>query len=334
MKKYTVISIILAIVAVLVLSVALTACVNDDTPEETPTTYVVMAPDGAPAMAIARLMQTNAKIGNHTADYRLINGNVVASSMMGGEADFIIAPTNAGVQLAIVTGNYRLMATTSWGNLFIVTTDTTIKTLDECDSAAAFLAQLAGKSVSSIGNNQVPDVSLRHLLTTAEVADVTVAAAGDASVIQTGLKDGSVTIGVLGEPAATATTKSNADVRIVASVSDLWNELVGVDFAQASVFVKKSIIETDPDAVRAFATALQSSIAYLNTGKEQATELGNYMQERGDSTLKGAIVGLSYVNMRQRYASAQDSKAAVVEFVTVLGVPYQEATHSDIFWLD
>ncbi len=334
MKKYTILGIVMTIVAVLVLSVALTACVNDNTPDSTPTTYVVMAPDGAPAMAIARMMQTNAKIGDNNADYRLINGNVVASSMTNGEADFIIAPTNAGVQLSIRTGNYQLMATTSWGNLYIVTTDTTIKTLAECDSATAFLAQLAGKSVSSIGNNQVPDVSLRHLLTTAGITNVTVAAAGDASVIQTGLKDGTVTVGVLGEPAATATSKNNTAVRIVASVSDLWSELVGVDFAQASVFVKKSIVQSDPAAVRAFASALQDSIAYLNANKQQATELGNYMQERGDSTLKGAIVGLTYANMRQRYVAAKDSKAAVVQFVTVLGVPYQEATHSGIFWLE
>lgn len=167
-------------------------------------TLNVMTPDGAPAMALAYMMKNTATLNGHAMQYSIINGTQVAASMTNGDADVIIAPTNAGVAKAFQTKNYQLVAVTSWGNLYILSTDPSLKTLAECNGAAAFLQQFAGKSISSIGNNQVPDLTLNHLLTLANVS-VTVADGVDAQTIQTDLLRGRITNALLGEPAVTGT---------------------------------------------------------------------------------------------------------------------------------
>lgn len=165
----------------------------------------VMAPDGAPAMALAYMMKNTAELGGHELQYSIIGSTQVAASMQNGDADIIIAPTNAGVAKCVQTDAYRLVAVTSWGNLFILTTDPNLKTLAQCDNdATAFLQQFAGASISSIGNNAVPDLSLNYLLGLANV-QVNVVDGTDAGTIQTDLLAGRITNALLGEPAVTGT---------------------------------------------------------------------------------------------------------------------------------
>ena len=328
MKKILFTLVALSLVAVLALGAV--ACQESDWAKDSE--LVVMAPDGAPAMAIAKLMKEDSAILAHPVDYRLIAATAVASSMTNGDADIIIAPTNAGMNLSIVTKGYQLVAVTSWGNLALVTTDETLLTLKESESAAAFMAQFAERSITSIGSNQVPDKTLKHLLGLVEVENCTVAAASEAPVIQTGLRQGDIDIALLGEPAVTATAKNVEGVRVLGFLSDVWSELVGKDFPQAGVFAKRELIANEPEAVEAFLTSLKESIAYLNASKQNAVELGTYMEQTGLSSLKGAIVGLSYQGMHQAFVSAKDAKDAVVAFITVLGVQYEEAAHADIFY--
>ena len=165
----------------------------------------VMAPDGAPAMALAYMMQNTTTLVGHSLQYSIIGGQQVAASMTNGDADFIIAPTNAGVAKSFQTDKYRLVAVTSWGNLFILSTDPDLKSLSQCNNdATAFLAQFAGKSISSIGQSQVPDLTLKHLLGLANV-QVDVVDGTDAGTIQTDLLQRRITNALLGEPAVTGT---------------------------------------------------------------------------------------------------------------------------------
>lgn len=328
MKK--VICSILIVCLVLALGCTFVACQGKEKPQEK-VKYTVMAPDGAPAMALAYMMKTDAKVDGHTMDYQIIDGTNVAPAMTNKEADFIIAPTNAGVAMCFNTSAYQLMATTSWGNLYIVSVDSSFKTLEQCDNdATAFLKQFEAKPIETIGTNQVPDITLNYLLGLAD-SNANVVNGGDALNIQANLKNNKISTAVLGEPAVTATLTQAPNAVRLASISDLWQQLTGLAFPQASLFVKKSIVESDPAAVRAMAAAVQQSIAYLNASKDNALELGNYMASRGDSSLKGAVVANSYLQMRQQYKSAQDVQADVKAFVGVLNSKLAAKDYSDIF---
>ena len=299
-------------IALLFTIFALVAC-NNKTADVEYAKYVVMTPDGAPSMALAKMMKDQTVFNDSVGEYSLIAADQIKTAFVNGEADFIIAPTNAGVQLSAKTGNYYLAAVTSWGNLYIVGKG--IKSREECSSASEFLAQFQGKTIGSIGQGAVPDVTFSHLLAQYDV-EVTVDPS-DAPTIQTKLNEGSLDLAILGEPAVTATLSNVSGVKRLASVSSLWKEVVGQEFPQASLFVKKSV---DTKTVEAFLTAVSSSIDYLNASSENAKELGDYMESRKDSTLKGAVVSKCYLAMSQKFVKASEVKSDVLEFVNVLGV--------------
>ncbi len=316
---------------VVILAVAVTACSNNnDNNEPKLKTYTVMTPDGAPSMAIAYMMKNNVEFGA-IGDYKIIGSEAVAASFTNGDADFIIAPTNVGVKMAIKL-DYKLLGITSWGNLGIVTSDASIKSRSECENVHEFMAQFEGRDVSSIGTNAVPDVTFKHLLSKENINATMVSS--NASKIQQDLKDNSNVIGILGEPALSATLKSVPNSKKLCTIAYIWEELTGLDFPQAGIFVKSSIINNDVNAVNAFVACLDDSIKYLNESAEHAEELGSYMESTGNSTLKGATVKMSYTYMSQSFVPAKLCKLSVINFVKVLGFDFNEETDSDIFYED
>ena len=351
MKKFIV---VISILLCLVLTLSLAACDtpktdnstdsgNTQTADGTTTgdnaassvTYKVMAPDGAPALALAKMMKDGGVEGLKL-NFSIIDATTVAANMTNGDADFIIAPTNAGVMQSVNTGAYYLLGVTSWGNLYLVTTNDAYKALEDCASAAEFLAQFAGNSISTIGSNQVPDKSLNYLLGLAGV-NCTVASAQTAAVIQNDFISGAIDAAVLGEPAVTGTKallgkNGVSNYRILGSVSAVWQALTTLEYPQASIFVKKSVADADAHAVEAFGTALVASIDYLNESEEHAEELGAYMESREDNSLKAAIVKQCYLRTAQNYRSAADSKNAVKRLVSVLVPALADRDYDAIFY--
>jgi ABC-type nitrate/sulfonate/bicarbonate transport system substrate-binding protein len=145
---------------------------------------------------------------------------------------------------------------------------------------------------------------------------------------------GEIDTAILGEPAVTGTLavlKQNGvtNGRILCSVADLWKAVTGYDYAQASVFVKKSI---DEATVAAFVEALKASIAYLNASADNAEELGTYMQERGDNSLKGAIVKQCYLRTAQNFKPAAECKDAIKKLISVLAEDTAKKDYDGIFY--
>lgn len=328
MKKIGKIVVIVLIFALIFVSLVACKETTNNGPDDSNANvkYTVMTPDGAPSMAIAKMMKDNATFGRKPT-YSIIGSTAVASSFTNGDADFIIAPTNAGIMLANRLKTYKMVAVTSWGNLYVVGTADQ-KTLSECADTNEFLSQFSGKDVASVGTNMVPDLTFKHILSTAGItANVT---ASNAELIQSDLTDGKINFGILGEPAVTATLIKVKSAKRLCSVSELWKSVTNTEFTQAGLFVKSAIIESDSEAVTAFLSELKASIEYLNASAENAKELGDYMESTGVSTLKGAIVRKCYLQMSQKYVLARDVKADVLAFVKVLGVDVP--SDADVFY--
>ena len=56
------------------------------------------------------------------------------------------------------------------------------------------------------------------------------------------------------------------------------------------------------------------------------------MQNRGDSTLKGAVVKNAYLKMNQKFVLASQVKQEIINFISVLGVTYNAETDSGVFY--
>ncbi len=282
----------------------------------------VSAPDGAPIMAISYMMKTD-----NSYDYSVVAGTDIPVIFTQAQEDFVIAPTNAGMKLSILQDKYKVIATTSWGNLYLVGTGEA-KAFSECATVDEFLSQFNGEDVTSIGTNQVPDVSFKHLLTEKSIS-CTVNASTDAPTIIASLKTGDIEYGILGEPAVTGAMGQVTGLKRLCSISEIWKAVVGTDYPQASVFAKATLSSEQIDT---FLNKLEASITYLNASADNALELGTYMQNRGDSTLKGAVVKNAYLKMNQRFVLASECKQEIINFIGVLGVNYNAETDSGVFY--
>lgn len=307
------------ILLTLVLSVA---CLGAVACKDKTDKLTVAAPDGAPIMAIAQMMKEE-----DGYEYSVSAGTEIPALFTSAETDFIIAPTNAGMKFSIMQDKYKVIATTSWGNLYLVGTGE-IKAYEECANVDEFLVQLNGLTVTSIGTNQVPDVSFKHILSEKQIA-CTLNASTDAPTIIAGLNNSDITYGILGEPAVTGAKAQVAGLKILCSISDIWKAVVGTDYPQASVFAKATLSNSQIDT---FLNKLEISINYLNASQENALELGNYMQNRGDSTLKGAVVKNAYLKMNQKFVLASQVKQEIINFISVLGVTYNAETDGGVFY--
>ncbi len=127
-------------------------------------TYTFMAPDGAPALAIAKLIYDNDNLGTgKTVDYSVLSSTQVMPNLSSGSADIIVAPVNLASKLYKANGNdYVMVAVLTHGNFYILST-TQISVND-----------LNGKQVAVPNQGAVPDWTFKMVLKKNNLTSVTV----------------------------------------------------------------------------------------------------------------------------------------------------------------
>ena len=230
----------------------------------------VFAPDGAPAFALSGLME------NSDYDIEVVASNTIGSKITGGEADLVIAPTNAIVNLFNKGKDYRIIAGATRGNLFIVGVGS---------GDGLTLADLVGSVVGVIGQGQTPDLVLRYILESNSVdyaiADAPVSGkvgiryyADGPSVIKA-VKAGQAAFGLLGEPAATNAVATIEDAEML-DVQELYRQAEdgnSYGFPQAVLAVKYETYTARKSDVDAFVTAYAAAENFAEENPAKAVEL-------------------------------------------------------------
>lgn len=110
------------------------------------------APDGAPAIAIAKYINENSDLGTGLSiEYNVVESDKIGPAMAQGKADIIILPVNAATKL-YKTHNYKMISVITHGNLYVLSTEKITKD------------NLAGKTIGVFGIGLVPDVTLKSAL--------------------------------------------------------------------------------------------------------------------------------------------------------------------------
>lgn len=112
-------------------------------------TYSVYMPDGAPAIALAKLMDE----GYTGASFTVVQATTIAQRVSSGTADLAIMPINAAATLYNSGKDIVMLTVNTHGNLYVVG-----------DGDKIDLNGLADKRVGVIGQGNVPDLTLRMLL--------------------------------------------------------------------------------------------------------------------------------------------------------------------------
>ncbi|MGN1041073.1 MAG: hypothetical protein ACI4QL_06575, partial [Candidatus Fimimonas sp.] len=115
---------------------------------ETITCYV---PDGAPALAVANIMEQG-RVGNVTTEVVVTTGEETSAKCVSGEADLAILPTNAAVKICSTRDDYCIFSVNVYGLLYVVG-----------NAQVESLQQLKGNVVYSIGLGNTPEFVFKKI---------------------------------------------------------------------------------------------------------------------------------------------------------------------------
>lgn len=314
-KKLTAVMLLVA----LVLSIGLlTACNKDDNKgngNDVKLTFA--APEGTPALAIARLITDNKSISGKNVNYKIVNPSNIAKEMQAGLSDLVIMPVNAGATLINKGADYKLVSVAVDGSLYLVgknkpeTTAATTLTIDD----------IKGKKIACIGQQGVPGLVFRYILKENNLTivddvknlndtNVYVQYAGDGLQAKTAVENGSVDYAVVGEPAAT-TFKIKFGFNAQMDLQAEYKKVSGKDtYPQAGIFVKSSLA-SDAAFMDALFTALKASKEWV---KNNPQSVNDFMKANAYESAAFPAPSIAKCNVNAEKLTAE-KKAEVLAFL-------------------
>ena len=120
----------------------------------------IYAPDGAPALALAKLMAEENQFGQTSVSYNVVPSSNIQAYVTGEDpaADICILPLNAASKLLGDGSTYRMLGTVTNGNLYLLSKDGASVTSENIRE------ELNGKTIGVIQLNNVPGLTLKIIL--------------------------------------------------------------------------------------------------------------------------------------------------------------------------
>lgn len=320
---------LLAVILVLAVCATLMVACAPKTPNEdtTPFDVSVFVPDGAPAMAVANIIDSG-KIGEHKATVTLASGERVIEKLGKEEADVAVVPTNAAVKICSTGGKYQLFTVNVYGLMYVIGYENVTS-----------LSQLAGKKVLSIGKANTGEYLFKALLNKAGVAlegegAVDISYYADGSEAGQLLLAGQGDFALLGEPAATnfinkAATQGKTLYRVF-DLQQLWKtatEADSVGYPQASVVVKKELL-ADKDFVSALYQTLTANEQFL---QENVARLKDILVGAG-SSIQANYTADIIARCNLRVVKANTQKQVISTYLSEFGAAFANMLNDEIYY--
>ena len=210
------------------------------------------APAGAPALALAMLAVDDPD------SFTFVAAETISAEFANQNADFIVAPLNAGAKLyKMGKSTYKLAGVVSWGNLFFAS-----------QKEGFTLEDMNGATVTIFGENTINASVVKYALAQNGIEPASIEYLASAANTQSLLLSDASAIVVTAEPALTAAKIKNPAITAYA-VNDLYKAATGYDgYTQAALFVKAETAANQPDAVKAFIEAVAASCETATTDVE------------------------------------------------------------------
>lgn len=225
------------------------------TTEKEETAYSVLCPEGAPTLAF--LSSYNSIIEEGKFDVTKGTDQLIAEfNKSDSEYNVIVAPINVGAKLtAKEDSQYELAGILTWGNLYIVGTDES-----ELNKEGEILL---------FGEGAVPQkvYEASQFKTSLESKYLS-----GADLVSSALASGQATVGLLAEPAVTATIakakQNNIELKVLADLQEVYKTNTNQEtygYPQAALFVKKGLDASDlTDELKAYTADMSEAETYLN----------------------------------------------------------------------
>ncbi len=217
----------------------------------------VYAPDGAPALAIARLISEKPDLGKEI-NCKIVGAEEIKTYVTyedeSKNADLCILPVNAASKLLGNGTRYKMLGAVTHGNLYIAASK------DKGDiTPENFAESLTGKKVGVVNLAAFPGAAFKLILSNYGIKDsVTLENVLPAQVTGT---ESAYDYFVIPEPEASFRAgNAKLNLKVAGSLQELYGEN---GYPQAVLVAKKSLIESDPKFVADFMGAMTENANWL-----------------------------------------------------------------------
>ena len=263
------------LIAILLLIFVLTATFVACEPQNNdPQSYTMVAPDGAPALAISELMAKNMQFDN-AFTYKVVSADDVKNHVVGNvnaHADFALLPVNLASKLLGSGDEYKMVAVVTHGNLFFLSKNDNQITAENAQTL------LKGKSIAVVNLAAVPGLTTKALLAKVGLAytedvsqktSVNVYLKGiNGTEIASSLNgENAVDYVVAPEPAVSTITAKAPVIKKVGALHDVYGR-----YPQAVLVVKTEIVETNINLVKQVITAMQGATDFVKANTQMAVD--------------------------------------------------------------
>ncbi len=237
--------------------------------EETPDVVRIFTLKGPTGMGMAKMISdANADDASPYQFTVAASPDEVTAEIINGNYDIAALPTNlAAVLYSKTGGDLMVSAVNTLGVLYVLENGSTIQSIND----------LNGKTVYATGQASTPEYVLNYILAANNV-ECEVIYLTEHSELATQMTAGSVSIGMLPVPNATAVLNGNKDVRIALNLTEEWEKAAvskGDSGAlyQGCVVVRREFAEKYPKTVEKFLNEYKVSVDFVNNTPEDAANL-------------------------------------------------------------
>lgn len=299
------------------------AC-NDNSEQDNTASLSLYAPDGAPALSVARLLNDREIIKG--IDVNIVSASTISTFVTGEDlkADICILPVNLASKMLGNALNYQMLGVVTNGNLFLMRKGEG-ETITNNN-----LNSLIGKKVGVINLSNVPGLTFKAILKQNDIPFHTLTdngALANDKVNLVGLADGTSVVPnsdcdffVVPEPAAT--TKQNATqnkLTICGSLQQMYGE--GNGYPQAVVVAKKSVINNNKAQIQNLINSFGENSSWLSSSSTSMEMVVNAVisgfvdKEMAPTFTAKNLNAIVIENCGISFAKASDAKESVLSYL-------------------
>ncbi|AUN13181.1 ABC transporter nitrate/sulfonate/taurine extracellular solute-binding protein [[Clostridium] sordellii] len=258
----------------------------------------VSMPDGLPSIALSKLAFKNKNI----KDGYNVNYNIektpdnLSTTVMKGEADIAVVPSNMAAIAYNKTKNYEIAGTTGLGSFYLVSND----------DIGGF-KDLKGKEVVNTGKGLTPDITNKFIIKSNGLneKDINFTYVNSANELVPMIVSKKANTAIVPEPALTALKIKNPEIKVVKSLNEEYKNITKSDYGypQATIIVKSDFAKNNKEFVNLFLEGVKESIIFVNSNPDKA---GEYCEKIGVGTKK-EVINKSIENANLQFIGVEES---------------------------
>lgn len=269
----------------------------------------VSMPDGLPSIALSKLAFENKNI----KDGYNVNYNIektpdnLSTTVMKGEADIAVVPSNMAAIAYNKTKNYEIAGTTGLGSFYLVSND----------DIGGF-KDLKGKEVVNTGKGLTPDITNKFIIKSNGLneKDIKFTYVNSANELVPMIISKKANTAIVPEPALTALKIKNPEIKVVKSLNEEYKNITKSDYGypQATIIVKSDFAKNNKEFVNLFLEGVKESIIFVNSNPDKA---GEYCEKIGVGTKK-EVINKSIENANLQFIGIEESIKDYKDYYKIL----------------